>query len=112
MIHDLQAMDQLNQTFVDLGLETLRLVGTSPQNGGLLARANMSAIDTAKLLLLINGGPGTLWNAASGQPSPATRSATTRGPSSFVPSPTRAATTCCPRPTGADAGTQPPASRS
>ncbi len=68
MIHDLQAMDQLNQTFVDLGLGTLRLADTSPQNGGYWLGANMSAIDTAKLLLLINGGPGTLWNTASGQP--------------------------------------------
>jgi hypothetical protein len=68
MIHDLQAMDQLNQTFVDLGLDTLRLTDTNPGNGGYWLGANMSAIDTAKLLLLVNGGPGTLWNTASGQP--------------------------------------------
>jgi hypothetical protein len=28
----------------------------------------MSAIDTAKLLLLVNGGPGTLWTAPGGTP--------------------------------------------
>lgn len=67
MIHDLGAWDQINQTFVDLGLPTLMVTGTNPANGGRWIGSNMSSIDTAKLLLLVNGGPGTLWTMATGK---------------------------------------------
>jgi hypothetical protein len=66
MLHDLNAVDELNQTFVDLGLPTLMLTGTNAGNGGHWIGANMSSIDTAKLLLLLNGGPGRLWTAPNG----------------------------------------------
>jgi hypothetical protein len=68
MIHDLRAMDDLNAAFADLGLPTLRITGTNPDNGGTWIGSNMSAIDTARLLLLVNGGPGTLWTAPTGEP--------------------------------------------
>ncbi|NUT52141.1 MAG: hypothetical protein HOV94_33335 [Saccharothrix sp.] len=67
MIHDLGAWDGINQAFVDLGLPTLMVTGTNPENGGRWIGSNMSGIDTAKLLLLINGGPGTLWTTADGR---------------------------------------------
>ncbi|MFI9812289.1 serine hydrolase [Saccharothrix variisporea] len=67
MIHDLKAMDELNQSFVDLGLPTLMITGTLPENGGRWIGSNMSGIDTAKLLLLVNGGPGVLWTTDSGR---------------------------------------------
>jgi hypothetical protein len=66
LIHDHKAMDELNQTFVDLGLDTLRITGTSPDNGGVWIGSNMSAIDTAKLLLIVNGGDGRLWATRTG----------------------------------------------
>jgi hypothetical protein len=65
LIHDHGTMDELNQTFVDLGLPTLKLIG-SPDHGGAWSGTNMSAMDTAKLLLLINGGPGRLWTRPDG----------------------------------------------
>jgi len=69
LMHDRGKIDGLNQTFVDLGLPTLRLKGTNPNTGGTWANAvTMSAIDTAKLLLLFNGSPGKLWKAPSGTP--------------------------------------------
>ncbi|MGH3741258.1 MAG: serine hydrolase [Micromonosporaceae bacterium] len=68
LLHDHGAVDALNQHFVDLGLQMLRLVGTDPANGGAWGGANMNALDTAKLLLVVNGGAGTLWNAPNGDP--------------------------------------------
>jgi hypothetical protein len=68
MIHDLGAWDEVNRTFVDLGMPTLMVTGTNPGNGGRWIGSNMSSIDTAKLLLLVNGGYGTLWTTDSGRP--------------------------------------------
>ncbi|HEX6347327.1 serine hydrolase [Umezawaea sp.] len=67
MVHDLGAWDQVNRTFADLGLSTLMVTGTNPANGGRWIGANMSSVDTAKLLLLVNGGVGTLWTTAEGK---------------------------------------------
>jgi hypothetical protein len=67
LIWDLKAMDELNQTFVDLGLPTLQLIGTNPDNGGVWGMSNMSAMDTAKLLLLINSGVDRLWTTPAGK---------------------------------------------
>ncbi|WP_433269126.1 serine hydrolase [Actinosynnema sp. CS-041913] len=67
MLHDLNAMDELNRSFVDLGLPTLMITGTNPGNGGRWIGSNMSGIDTAKLLLLVNGGPGPLWTTDTGK---------------------------------------------
>ncbi|MEV8440622.1 serine hydrolase [Actinosynnema sp. NPDC051121] len=68
LIHDLRAWDEVNGTFAELGMPTLMVTGTNPDNGGRWIGSNMSSIDTAKLLLLVNGGPGVLWTTASGRP--------------------------------------------
>ncbi|MFI9006758.1 serine hydrolase [Actinosynnema sp. NPDC053489] len=68
MIHDLGAWDEVNRTFAELGLPTLMVTGTNPENGGRWIGSNMSGIDTAKLLLLVNGGSGTLWTTDAGRP--------------------------------------------
>jgi hypothetical protein len=67
MVHDLKAWDEVNKTFVDLGMPTLMVTGTNPANGARWIGSNMSSIDTAKLLLLVNGGYGTLWTTSAGQ---------------------------------------------
>ncbi|MCP2261679.1 Beta-lactamase enzyme family [Streptoalloteichus tenebrarius] len=67
MVHDLKAWDEINKSFVDLGMPTLMVTGTNPGNGGRWIGSNMSGIDTAKLLLLVNGGNGTLWTTDSGR---------------------------------------------
>ncbi|MFD1149581.1 serine hydrolase [Saccharothrix hoggarensis] len=67
LLHDLRAWDEVNRTFVELGLPTLMVTGTNPDNGGRWIGSNMSSIDTAKLLLLVNGGHGTLWTTPAGR---------------------------------------------
>ncbi|QQQ77460.1 serine hydrolase [Saccharothrix sp. 6-C] len=67
MIHDLGAWDEVNATFVELGMPTLMVTGTNPENGGRWIGSNMSSIDTAKLLLLVNGGSGVLWTTDAGR---------------------------------------------
>jgi hypothetical protein len=68
LVHDLNAWDEVNRTFADLGMPTLMLTGTNPGNGGAWGGANMSGLDTAKLLLLINGGADVLWTTDDGKP--------------------------------------------
>jgi hypothetical protein len=68
LLWDHNAVNNLNQQFVDLGLPYLRLVGTNPQNGGTWGGSNMNALDTAKLLMIINGAAGKLWTAPNGTP--------------------------------------------
>jgi hypothetical protein len=69
LLWDHGAIGALNQEFQDLGLATLHLEGTNPATGGHWTNAvTMSSLDAAKLLALINGGPGTLWTAPDGMP--------------------------------------------
>ncbi|USX53471.1 serine hydrolase [Lentzea sp. HUAS12] len=68
LLHDLNAWDEVNRTFADLGMPTLMLTGSVPGNGGNWGGANMSALDTAKLLLLLNGGADVLWTTDAGKP--------------------------------------------
>ena len=69
MLWDHDAVTGLNQTFQDLGLETMQLAGTNPATGGHWSNpVTMTSLDTAKLLALINGAPGTVWTAPNGQP--------------------------------------------
>jgi hypothetical protein len=69
LLWDHNAMTSLNQEFQNLGLATLQLGGTNPATGGYWSDAiTMSSLDTAKLLALVNGGPGTLWTAPDGKP--------------------------------------------
>jgi hypothetical protein len=67
LIHDQKAWDLVNQTFVDLGMPTLMVTGTNPGNGARWIGSNMSGLDTAKLLLLVNGGAGVLWTTDKGK---------------------------------------------
>jgi hypothetical protein len=60
-LHEHDAIDPLNKKFVELGLPMLQLVGTRKTDGGHWVDMQMSALDTAKLLLIFNGSPGTLW---------------------------------------------------
>lgn len=69
LLHDRGAVDELNQTFQDLGLETMQLKNTNPVNGGRWSNpVTMSSLDTAKLLALVNGVHGTAWTAPNGAP--------------------------------------------
>jgi len=69
MLWDHDAVNALNQQFQDLGLETLHLANTNPANGGRWGNpVTMTSLDTAKLLSLINGAPGTLWTTPAGVP--------------------------------------------
>ncbi|MEV0407705.1 serine hydrolase [Actinoallomurus sp. NPDC050550] len=69
LLNDKGAIDGLNQTFQDIGLETMQLKDTNPANGGnWTSGINMSSLDTAKLLALINGVSGTAWTTPNGKP--------------------------------------------
>jgi hypothetical protein len=66
LLHQKGAMNALNQHFQDIGLPMLQLIGTRTVDGGGWGQTQMNALDTAKLLLIVNGGPGTLWRAPDG----------------------------------------------
>jgi hypothetical protein len=68
VMHDHGGVDWLNQQFQDLGLDMLQLKGTDPANGDWSPNVTMSSLDTAKLLMLINGVSGTAWTAPNGKP--------------------------------------------
>ncbi|HEX8441444.1 serine hydrolase [Archangium sp.] len=69
LLHERGAMEGLNAELAELGLGTLQVNGTSPVTGrnwqpGSL---HMTALDTARLFLLIEGGPGVLWRTPEGR---------------------------------------------
>jgi hypothetical protein len=66
LLHSHDAVGPLNQQFQELGLPMLQLIGTRTADGGHWVGTQMNALDTAKLLLVINGGPGRLWTAPDG----------------------------------------------
>ncbi|WP_067488091.1 serine hydrolase [Actinomadura hibisca] len=69
LMHDHDYIGTLNQTFQDLGLETIQLKNTNPVNGGRWGNpVTMNSLDTAKLLVLVNGSAGTVWTAPNGDP--------------------------------------------
>ncbi len=68
LLHDHDAVAPLNQHFADLGLPMLQLNGTRTVDGGGWGNVRMNALDTAKLLMIINGGAGRLWTAPDGTP--------------------------------------------
>ncbi|HEV8628579.1 MAG TPA: serine hydrolase [Acidimicrobiia bacterium] len=69
-LHDLGEVEPLNQSLHDLGLGTLQVQGTDPATGAKwgIGQITMTSLDTARLLLLINGGPGVLWRTPAGKP--------------------------------------------
>ncbi|GAA0266678.1 serine hydrolase [Cryptosporangium japonicum] len=65
LLHQYRAIPRFDR----LGLPTLRLGGTDPRTGGNWTNEiTMTSADTAKLLLLLVGGPGTLWRTPDGTP--------------------------------------------
>jgi hypothetical protein len=69
-LHDLGEIDPLNQGLRDLDLTTLQVNGTDPASGAKwgIGQITMTSLDTARLLLLVNGGRGVLWRTPSGKP--------------------------------------------
>lgn len=68
-IHDRGALESSNAHFAELGLPSLRMRPSMPELGDGWSSGTMSmgALDTAKLLLLVAGAPGTLWEAPDGR---------------------------------------------
>ncbi|BDG03744.1 serine hydrolase [Anaeromyxobacter oryzae] len=69
-LHARGEVDRMNADLAALGLGTLRVEGTSPEDGGRWApgEVNVTAMDAARLLWLVAGGPGVLWYAPGGRP--------------------------------------------
>jgi hypothetical protein len=69
-IHDAGAIESSNEHFAEIGLPSLRMRPSMPEvgNGWSSGTMSMGALDTAKLLLLVAGGPGKLWEAPDGRP--------------------------------------------
>jgi len=69
-LHDQGEDDGLNQELRDHGLGTLQVNGTDPATGARwgIGKVTMTSLDTARLLLLVNGGPGVLWRTPDGKP--------------------------------------------
>ena len=69
-LHKLHEIGAMNQGYVDLGLPTLQVTGTDAGAGGTWnpGSIHMTAMDTARLLLIVNGSPGVLWKAPDGNP--------------------------------------------
>lgn len=69
-LHGLGEVDGMNAELRDLGLGTLQVNGTSALTGGIWqpGQIHMTALDTARLLWLVEGPPGVLWNRPDGRP--------------------------------------------
>lgn len=70
LLHDRGQMTVMHQEFRDWGLGTLQVNGTSTSTGGVWSpgQIHMTAYDAARLLWIIEGGTGTFWIGANGQP--------------------------------------------
>lgn len=70
LLHDRNDLAAMHAELRDLGLGTLQINGTNPATGGNWqpGSIHMTALDTARLLWLIDGGQGTLWLRPDGQP--------------------------------------------
>jgi hypothetical protein len=68
-LHVRGEMDPLNAELAGLGLSTLRIDGTLPADGSRWAPGEIqaTAMDMARLLWLVSGGPGVLWRTPSGR---------------------------------------------
>ena len=67
-VYDKGALTAANKHFAHLGLSTFRMLPSQPEvgNGWSSGTMTMGAFDTAKLLLILNGGPGVLWRTPKG----------------------------------------------
>ena len=72
LLHARGEVDAMNAEFRRLGLGTLQINGTDPDTGGNWqpGQIHMSALDTARLMWLIDGAPDdyTLWRSPEGNP--------------------------------------------
>jgi hypothetical protein len=68
-LHSLDQMKPMNDRFASLGLPTLQVKGTDAGAGGSWSpgKISMTAIDTARLLLLVNGVDGVAWTTDEGR---------------------------------------------
>ncbi|WP_460531898.1 serine hydrolase [Flindersiella endophytica] len=62
------AVRATNSAFRKLGLTTMQLDGTEAGTGRLWREITMTSLDTARLLMIVNGSPGKLWTAPNGKP--------------------------------------------
>lgn len=69
LLHRRGLVDAMHEEFRALGLATLQIHGTRAEDGRgwQTDRIHMTAFDTARLLLLIDGPPGVLWRTPEGQ---------------------------------------------
>jgi hypothetical protein len=69
-LHELDKVDALNEHFYEIGLPSLEITGTNAETGGSWnpGQISMGSLDTAKLMWLADGGPGTLWRTPAGVP--------------------------------------------
>ena len=70
MLHRTEHMEVMNREFRELGLGTLQINGTRASDGygWQPGQIHMTALDTARLLWLIDGPAGELWRGADEQP--------------------------------------------
>jgi hypothetical protein len=68
-LHDRHEMADLDEDLRDLGLGTLQVRGTDPATGGRwgVGDITLTSLDTARLLLIVNGSPGILWRTPEGR---------------------------------------------
>jgi hypothetical protein len=68
-LHQHGEMEVLNAELASLGLSTLRIDGTLPDDGTRWApgEIHVTAMDAARLVWLVAGGPGVLWRTPAGR---------------------------------------------
>jgi hypothetical protein len=68
-LHRRGEVDRMNRGFVALGLPTLRVDGTRREDGARWAPGEIhaGALDVARLLWLVAGGPGVSWRTPAGR---------------------------------------------
>jgi hypothetical protein len=68
-LHAKGEVARMNRDLARLGLDTLRVDGTLPGDGGRWAPGEIhaTAMDVARLLWLVAGGPGVLWRTPAGE---------------------------------------------
>ncbi len=69
LLHRHSRIETMNREYRELGLQTLQINGTRAEDGRnwQTDRIHMTAFDTARLLLLIEGPPGEIWRAPDGR---------------------------------------------
>lgn len=68
VLHQHSYVVTLNKYLASIGLPMLQINNTRKEDGGRWSGNIMSSLDTAKLLLIVNGSPGTLWKGPDGKP--------------------------------------------